>query len=239
MTQDELNPLKQLTHHWFGEQGISLDWHVDSGQNFRLNLLQSLAQMTQDPDQALLPFLKQGVPTGALSDMPRSFIWPPKPSSADTVPDLEICEKNWKGANEDPELTWDLINEEINNGWVEELTGGLQEAKQRWQNIAVGKLNVVHSAGRKPRLVMDSSCCGVNHRCRLPETMILPTVDDVRNSFSEGDIGGNWLGFSIDIRAAHKQIRLLPEEQGLVIFAFQNRFFYYTVAHFGGRFSAF
>lgn len=239
LTEEELNPLKQLTHHWFCEQGLSLDWQVDSGQNFRLNLLQSLAQLTQDPDQALLPFLKQGVPTGALSDMPRSFIWPPKPSSTDTVPDLEICDKNWKGANEDPELTWELINDEIHNGWVAELTGGIQEAKQRWKHIAVGKLNVVHSAGRKPRLVMDSSCCGVNHRCRLPETMILPTVDDVRNSFSERDVGGNWLGFSLDIRAAHKQIRLLPEEQGLVIFSFQSRFFYYKVAHFGGRFSAF
>ena len=239
LSADDLNPLKQLTHHWLAEQGHSADWHIATGQNFRLNLLQSLVDITQDPDQGLIPYLQQGVPTGALSDMPRSYIWPPKHNEVSTPPELEVCSKNWKGADDNPTLTLQLIEEEITNGWVDEIKGGLEEARQRWQNIAVGKLNVVHSTGRKPRLVLDSSCCGVNHRCALPETMILPTVDDVRNSFDTTDIGGSWLGFSLDIKAAHKQIRLHPDEQGLVIFSFQGRFFHYKVAHFGGRFSAF
>ena len=163
----------------------------------------------------------------------------PKKQDAQDTPELQLCQTNWKGADDDPQLTWSLIQEELDNDWVAEVPGGMEEAQRRWQHLAVRKLNVVHASGRKPRLVLDSSCCGVNTRCVLPETMILPTVDDVKASFHPQEVGGTWAGLSLDIRAAHKQIRLLPQEQGLILFTFQNRLFHYKVAHFGGRFSAF
>ena len=231
--------MKQLFHHWLTEHNIIPDWAIPEGQQFRLPLLQSLAQLVRDPDQTLHHHLQQGVPTGALSEMPRSYIWPPKKQQIEDLPELQVCEANWKGAEEDPTLTWSLIQDELDNGWISEVPGGVTEARMKWDNIAVGKLNVVHSSGRKPRLVLDSSCCGVNHRCALPETMILPTIDDVRASFDPDEVGNSWAGLSLDIQAAHKQIRLLPSEQGLVLFSFQGRLFHYNVAHFGGRFSAF
>lgn len=236
---EHMNSIKQLWHHWLMEHRITPDWTIPDGQQFRLPLLQSLASLIQDPDQSLHAHLQQGVPTGALSDMPRSFIWPPKKQDAQDTPELQLCQTNWKGADDDPQLTWSLIQEELDNDWVAEVPGGMEEAQRRWQHLAVGKLNVVHASGRKPRLVLDSSCCGVNTRCVLPETMILPTVDDVKASFHPQEVGGTWAGLSLDIRAAHKQIRLLPHEQGLILFTFQNRLFHYKVAHFGGRFSAF
>jgi len=46
------------------------------------------------------------------------------------------------------------------------------------------------------------------------------------------------LGFSLDVKAAHKRIVLLEEEQGLVGFSFQQRLYFYRVAPFGATFSA-
>ena len=239
LSETELNPMKQLAHNWALQQGFTIDWSIPAGQKFRLSLLQQLAQWTQDPDAELHHHLQQGVPTGAFQSIPPSHIWPKKPPTSNQPEPLRSFSDNWQGANEDTDLTWQLIQEEIDQGWVSELPGGLQEARSRWSDIAVGKLNVVHSQGRKPRLVLDSSCCGVNQRCTLPETMVLPTVDDVRAAFHFQDVGTSFTGFSLDIQAAHKQIRLLPQDQGLVMFSFQNRYFHYKVAHFGGRFSAF
>ena len=239
LQESELNPMKQITHAWAHRQGFTIDWTVPEGQRFRLFLLEQLAIWTKDPDLGLHHHLQQGVPTGVLQDIPPSNIWPKKPHSAGEPEPLKSFSENWQGANEDPNLTWCLINEEITQGWVAEVPGGLEQAKAQWPQIAVGKLNVVHSDGRKPRLVLDSSCCGVNPRCILPETMVLPTVDDVRAAFQPFDVGTSQTGFSLDIQAAHKQVRLLPQDQGLVMFSFQNRYFHYKVSHFGGRFSAF
>ena len=239
LTETELNPLKQIAHHWSQEQGLNLDWTIAPGQQFRLQLLQTWSQWLQDADVDLHFHLQQGVPTGVLTPIPASHIWPKKPASDAPTEDLQSCFTNWSGADVDPQLTWELINAEVAQGWVQELPGGLEEAKSKWKHIAVGKLNVVHSEGRKPRLVLDSTCCGVNPNVVLPETMVLPTVDDVRAAFNHSDTGGDWMGFSLDIQAAHKQIRLHHDDQGLVLFSFQGRFFHYKVAHFGGKFSAF
>ena len=239
LTPTELNPLKQIFHQWALEQGISLDWSIPQHQHFRLHLLQVLSNLTQDPDVELHYHLQHGVPTGVLDPIPPSYIWPKKPQSELPNVQLQSFDSNWSGANENPQLTWSLIEEELKQGWIEEIPGGLLEAQQRWQQCAVGKLNVVQAPGRKPRLVLDSSCCGVNQQCALPETMILPTVDDVRSTLHTLDCGSSWTGLSLDIRAAHKQIRLRESDRGLVMFSFQSRFFAYRVAHFGARFSAY
>ena len=239
LTEMELNPLKQIMNHWASEQGWNLDWSIATGQKFRLKILETMAEYTRDPDLALHPHLQAGVPTGVLEDIPPSYIFPPKTSQSSVAHHLQSFSENWKGAMDDPDLTWKLIEEEMQQGWVEEIQGGMEAAHQRWEHIAVGKLNVVHSDNRKPRLVLDSSCCNVNQRCTLPETMVLPTVDDVRASFDPFDVGGHVTGLSLDIQAAHKQIRLAPQDQGLVMFTFNDRVFHYKVSHFGGRFSAF
>ena len=240
LTLAELNPLKQIVHDWGLKHQMILDWTVAPFQHFRLNLLQSLALFMQDPDVELHHHLLQGVPTGLLDPIPPGYIWPSKPQSKAEDPGLlQSFDTNWTGAEEDPHLTLSLIQEEMDQGWIEELQGGLDEAKQRWTLVAVGKLNVVQAPGKKPRLVLDSSCCNVNQRCTLPETMTLPTVDDVRSTLDPLDCGSSWSGLSLDIKAAHKQIRLKESDRGVVMFAFQSRYFCYRVAHFGARFSAY
>ena len=53
----------------------------DNGQPYRLSLLHALASASDDPDIKLIPLLSEGVPTGALSELPRSMQWPPKEQS--------------------------------------------------------------------------------------------------------------------------------------------------------------
>ena len=53
----------------------------DAGQPYRLSLLHALATASNDPNLKLVPLLAEGVPTGAVSDLPRSMQWPPKPQA--------------------------------------------------------------------------------------------------------------------------------------------------------------
>ena len=124
-----------------------------------------------------------------------------------------------------------LLDKEISNGWVRaEMC--VEQARQRWnKGIAVGKLNVVHAEGKEPRLVLDSTVCGVNPKCNIPE---LPMASDVRPE----DTHASFIGASFDFKAAHKQIQVHPSEHGLLLFRFADTLYHYRVCHFGARFSA-
>lgn len=208
LTDVELNPLRQLMDNWFQQQGGTPDWSIPKGQHFRLGLLQQLAGWINDADTTLHHHLQAGVPTGVIDPIPPSTIWPRKPpADEEFLEPLSICEGNWAGADADPQLTQSLIDEEIRQGWVAKIEGGLDEAKRRWSHLGIGKLNVVQAPGTAPRLVLDSSCCKVNQHCQLPEPMVLPTIADVRATFSDRVTGRDWKALSLDIRAAHKQVR--------------------------------
>eukprot|EP00435_Cladocopium_sp_Y103_P006972 s3697_g2.t1 len=238
LSSQQLAPFVQLTDRWLRQQGVVPSWHIDHGQSFRLGILQCLALITEDPDLAVLHALQHGVPTGVLHPLQPSGLWPRKASIPTEDQPLTVHETNWQAAEENPDLTQSLIDAEIAQGWVCELAGGLAEARARWAHIAVGKLNVIQVPGKAPRLVLDSSSCAVNSHCHLPESMLLPSVDDIRRALASSQDIGEFSGLALDIHAAHKQVRLHPEECGLVLFQFKQRTYYYTVAHFGARFSA-
>ena len=73
----------------------------DNGQPYRLSLLHALASASDDPDIKLLPLLSEGVPTGALSELPRSMQWPLK-EHADLPHELTECMGNWKATEAEP-----------------------------------------------------------------------------------------------------------------------------------------
>ena len=56
----------------------------------------------------LLPLLSEGVPTGALSELPRSMQWPPK-GHADIPHELTECMGNWKAAEAEPATVLALL----------------------------------------------------------------------------------------------------------------------------------
>ena len=166
--------------------------------------------------------LRDGVTTGVLDPIPSSLQWPKKSQPYQDFLPLEMCEGNWSAAEAKLQVVQALIDKEIEQGWVCQVMGGRQEAESRWPSAtAVGKLNLVEAPGKDPRLVLDSTICQVNPNCSLPEAVQLPTVSDVCFSFQPSDPHSMWIGASLDFKAAHKQVKVRPKDQGLSLLASQ------------------
>ncbi|CAE7274006.1 hypothetical protein AK812_SmicGene39418 [Symbiodinium microadriaticum] len=218
---------------------------ISPGQPFRLNLLHSIALAIQDKDAQLPTILEQGVPTGAFDPLPSSKQWPQAPHSIDASsdlqgPHLEHCRGNWTMAEQSPELLAQLIQQEVDKGFVKRFEGTEEDAALRWpKGTAIGKLNVVLAEGRDPRLVLDSTVCGLNPAVHIPERVALPTASDVQRTFLAEDCYAQQTALSIDLKAAHKCNKVHPAEQGTLLFRQGTALYYYTVCHFGARFSAY
>ena len=73
---------------------------ISPGQPFRLKLMQALAQLIEDPDQDLPSMLAEGVHTGVFSEIKPSGLWPPAKLQPLSQSSLEICQGNWRPAEE-------------------------------------------------------------------------------------------------------------------------------------------
>ena len=110
--------------------------------------------------------------------------------------------------------------------------------------LAIGKMSIVSAPGKKPRLFVDSTVCGTNPSCFIPETFALPSVDDVRECFPLRMHDGKLAGFALDVKSAHKTVRVRPADQGLLgvtlpsADGFGARYLFYQVCPFGANFSA-
>ena len=222
------------------QQPSKLDPEAD--QPYRLKILTILGSLTADPDLALLGHMERGVPTGFFEPIPSSHQWPPASDhkESEALTQLDLCTGNWKAADEHPQEVSALIAKEIEQGWVEQTNMSLEEAKAFWpKGVALGKLNIVFAEGKGPRLVLDSTICGVNPRCHIPERVALPMAADIRLATQPQDSHGAFVGASLDFKAAHKQVRIRPEERGLLLFSHLNTLYHYKVCHFGARFLAY
>ena len=76
---------------------------ISPGQPFRLNLMQALAELIEDTDQDLPTILAEGVHTGVFSEIKPSGLWPPAKLQPLSQSGLEVCQGNWRPAEEDPE----------------------------------------------------------------------------------------------------------------------------------------
>ena len=215
------------------------DWSIPPEQPFCLRALHSLCAFIGDPDTALFPALLQGVPTGFQHNIPASHVFSPKPETSDhPASPLSHHFLNWKSAEDHTDITNSLLQEEIRQGWVFEFEGSLQQAQQEWpQGVALGKLSIAFSATRSPRLVLDNTVSGTNNACVVPEKQSMPSAWDVMRSFPLRNTQSPQSAFSLDVKAAHKHIRVHPSEQGLLGFTFQNRLFFYRTCPFGAIFS--
>ena len=175
----------------------------ESQQPYRLHILRLVGAVTDDPDMALLHFMEHGVPTGVTSPIPTSHQWPPatEQSEMEASTPLDLCDGNWKAATDHPTEVAALIQKEIDNGWVLEANMSVTEAQQRWPTgTAVGKLNIVFAEGKEPRLVLDSTICGVNPRCHLPERVALPMASDIRLATHASDHHGAFVEPPLTLR---------------------------------------
>ena len=214
----------------------------EAEQPYRLNILATFGGLTGDPDLALLRHMERGVPTGIFEPIPSSHQWPPasEHKESEALTQLDLCTGNWKAADEHPQEVAALIAKEAEQGWVEKTDMSLEEAKAFWpKGVALGKLNVVFAEGNAPRLVLDSTICGVNPRCYIPERVALPMAADLRLATQPHDSHGAFIGASLDFKAAHKQVKIRPEDRGLLLFSHLNVLYHYKVCQFGARFSAY
>ena len=131
------------------------------------------------------------------------------------------------------------MKEEIKQGWVYKFDGTIDDAKEKISHLAIGRLGVAFSDSRPARLVVDSSVCGVNARCSLPERTTLPSAKDVQRCYPLRQNMSDLAGFSLDIKAAHKRVVIREPEQGLLGFQLNGSLFFYRVCPFGATFSAF
>ena len=120
--------------------------------------------------------------------------------------------------------------------FIEEIPS-ISEAQRRWpKGIALGKLGVVCADNRDPRLVLDSTICGMNGRCHLPEKQRLPNLRHVSFFLSTcPPLQDQWQGASIDIKAAHKRMLIREDERGALLFQFEKRLYAYRTANFGAK----
>ena len=213
-------------------------------QPFCLQILAMLPAASQDPDPDLRKILSQGVPAGVFDEIPSSLQWAQRQSDlpCDAPDDVTLlrCSGNWTRAESNPQVLADLLRAEIEQGWIEEFPGSLEEAKDRWpQRTAVGKLNLVFAEDKEPRLVLDSSVCNANALCQVPEHVSLPAALDVHRTFLCTDQYSSWSALALDVKAARKRIKVRASDQGALLLAWQGKLFYYTVCHFGAKFSAY
>ena len=237
VSEDELAPFLDDIQHSF--PSISLNFTIPNHQPFRLHLLHSLLLLSKDPDPQIATLLQEGIPSGAFSQLEPVGLWETNCSIPSDYPDLVVCHDNWTSANHNPDTTRLLIQKELDDGFIEELPD-IATAEQRWpKGIALGKLGVVHADNRDPRLVLDSTICGMNGRCHLPEKQRLPNLRHISFFLSScPPLQDEWQGASIDIKAAHKRMLIREDERGSLLFKFDGRLFAYRSAHFGAKTSA-
>ena len=230
---------RQLLTDFLQKRSKPTDWTIREHQPMFLSIMHSLQFLMPNEDVPLFPSLIEGVSTGFHDDIIPSGCFPPndKPELPSTP--LSIHLANWQSAEKEPETTLALVEEEVKQGWVYKFDGSIGDAKQMFPHVAIGRLGVAFSDSRPPRLVVDSSVCGVNDRCKLPERTTLPSAKDVIRCFPLRNNSHELSGFSLDIKSAHKRVVLRDSEQGLLGFCLNDSLYFYRVCPFGATFSAY
>ena len=237
-SSEDISQLQCIFGDWLRAHDCSeVDWSIPVDQPYCLRALSALSTSLHDCDMSLFGAFLQGVPTGFKRDIPLSGCFAPSCRAVEED-SLSISMENWQGAEADPLLLEELIQIEVDSGWLR-CIDSLEDARKIWPNVAVGKLNIVHSAGRKPRLVVDSSICGTNSACLIPERTSLPTLQSVQCSWPLRGRHEPVAAWSIDVKSAHKSRRVRESEQGLLGVRVGPKFFFYKVCPFGAAFSAF
>ena len=234
-----LHPFRCDLEAFLNQHSQPVSWEIREHQPMHLSILEALHTIQNDPDQALFPALKNGVSTGFLGDIEPSGCFPVNDKEGPMDTPLSAHWGNWQSAEDDLNLTRSLVQAEVDNGWVFKYTGDLASAQVDFPaGVSIGKLGVAHSDSRPPRLVVDSTICGLNARCRIPERSTLPSAKDVLRCFPLRESQANLMGLSLDVKAAHKRVVLRQSEWGLVGFSLDNELYFYKVTPFGGVFSA-
>ena len=159
---------------------------------------------------------------------------PPDSPDIPTIP-LQHCESAWKSALDNPTVVDDLVQAEVQAGWIKPVLGGDSELRRRYRVSAVGKLGVVIGPDRPPRLVVDSSISGVTCHTCLPNKSPNPTLADVRQCLRIFPARERLTALVLDVSKAHRRIKIRPQNQGLLCFRRRDVLYQSITLNFGAR----
>ena len=137
------------------------------------------------------------------------------------------------------DLVDDLLATELREGWIRPVPGGDEELRRRYRHTAVGKLGVVVSPDRPPRLVVDGSVSGVTSNTHLPNKAPNPSLADVRKCLPLCPANESLAALVLDVSKAHRRVRIKPEDQGLLCFRHRDVLYQSVTLNFGARASGF
>lgn len=239
LSAEEVADLSSIFQRFAHDFNIDPSTEVAQDQPFRLEFFSAFNQITRDVDAVLPSLLRDGVSTGVQASIPPSQVWIQHVPSVDLASQLVSHFDNWGSATDHPDIVAQLIQQELDDQFVECLGFTTDLDPEMRQKLVFGKLGVAFSDNRKPRLVLDTTISGVNPRTSIQEKVFYPTVADVRETFSAQPERQQYLGFLVDIRAAHKCIKVKPSERGLAAFTWQGKAYRYKTCHFGATYSAY
>jgi hypothetical protein len=236
----DLQPFRESMTTFIQSHGLTPDWSIRADQPMHLSIMASLSQILADKDTSLFPMLLEGAPTGFDGNIPSSGCFPRADDKADESIPLSIHMTNWQSAESDLPTTRDLVAQELEKGWIYKYPGSLEDAQLEFgDKLAIGRLGLALSETRPPRLVVDSSICGVNNRCSIPERSTLPSAQDIMRVYPLRNTADSLMGFSLDIKSAHKLVVIRESDRGLLGFTLDGAIYFYKVAPFGATFSAY
>ena len=239
-SDEDIQPFRDILSQFLTERGRTASWEIREDQPLHLSILQQLSYYMHDADRTLFPCLQDGVSTGFDKDIPPSSCFPAASNSMENAMPLSVHLTNWQSAENDLETTRHLVQQELDKGWVYKYPGTLADAQVEFgEKLSVGRLGLALSDTRPPRLVVDSSICGLNSQVEIPERTTLPSALDVLRVYPLRNLDESLLGFSLDVKSAHKLVVLRQSERGLVGFSLDGAIYFYKVCPFGASFSAY
>ena len=153
---------------------------------------------------------------------------------ANPEPLLQCCD-SWKSAQDHPDIVDQLVEEELQAGFIELVPGGLEELQASYSRTAVGKLGVVLAEGRSPRLVVDSSISNVTTNTIIPNHMMLPRISDVLACAPLQMAQQQMTQLTLDVAKAHRRILIDPKDGGMLCFHANGKLYRCVTLNFGAR----
>ena len=244
LSDGEIERLREDLLSVLKDHGFNSSTRIVAGQPLALDLWRDLFALAGDVDSALIPLLQDGVPTGIQNTIPPSGVWREVDVPARPNLELLVLDAPWGSALDDPETLMDLVQRDVDCGFAEWIHGGVEEVRKRFgRQCAAGRLGLVKKDGADPRLVGDSTISNANRLCRISEKIELPGLGDVEEFISRHP-DEQWVAFVLDVKTAHKRVKVAPDEQGYSVFTAvdpqgNTRWLVYRTCHFGGAWSAY
>ena len=124
LNDGEQHTLRREFVAFLTSKGFPCTSTIEQGQPLTLEIWHALLAYLQDIDCNLPSILKEGVPTGIVSDIQASGVW--IPTDTPERPDLELVVHDipWRSAADDPKCLMELVQADISAGFAEWLAGG-------------------------------------------------------------------------------------------------------------------